>query len=68
MEELKALEADGFYDWTRTEFSKFTKACEKHGRDAFGAIAEEVRGSSSPAPSPRSPPPIPAQRLPRMAA
>jgi len=42
MEELKTLEADGFSEWTRGEFNKFTKACEKHGRAEYRLIAEEV--------------------------
>jgi len=42
MEELKALEADGFLEWTRGEFNKFTKACEKHGRADLTSIADEV--------------------------
>ena len=31
MEELKQLEKEGFSDWTRGEFTKFTKACERLG-------------------------------------
>jgi len=42
MEELKALEAEGFSDWSRTDFNKFTKACEKHGRDEYGPVADEI--------------------------
>uniref|UniRef100_A0A7S2IVN3 Chromatin-remodeling complex ATPase n=1 Tax=Haptolina brevifila TaxID=156173 RepID=A0A7S2IVN3_9EUKA len=42
LEELKQLESEGFSEWTRTEFNKFTKACEKHGRDNYTEIAEEV--------------------------
>jgi len=41
-EELKRLESEGFSEWTRNEFNKFTKACEKHGRDALKEVAEEV--------------------------
>jgi len=42
LEELKQLEAEGFSEWTRTEFNKFAKACEKHGREQIAEIAEEV--------------------------
>jgi len=41
-EELKQLEAQGFTEWTRNEFNKFTKACEKHGREQLKDVAEEV--------------------------
>ena len=40
--ELKQLEAQGFVEWTRNEFNKFTKACEKHGRDKLKDVADEV--------------------------
>ena len=36
----------GFSEWTRGEFNKFAKACEKHGREAYGTIAEEVASKS----------------------
>jgi len=40
--ELKRLEAEGFPEWSRMEYNKFSKACEKHGRNEFRLIAEEV--------------------------
>lgn len=42
MKELEKLVAEGFVDWTRGEFNKFTKACEKHGRAELAAIADEI--------------------------
>jgi len=42
LEELKVLEAEGFSEWTRTEFNKYTKACEKHSRTELVLIADEV--------------------------
>ena len=42
MEELKQLEQEGFSDWTRGEFTKFTKACERLGRDKLKEIADDI--------------------------
>ncbi len=41
-EERVKLEAEGFADWSRGEFNKLVKAFEKHGRDEFALVADEV--------------------------
>ena len=47
MEELKQLETEGFSEWTRGDFTKFTKGCEKYGRADFKSIADDI-GTKSP--------------------
>lgn len=32
--------------WSRSDFSAFVRACEKHGRDALAAITAEVEGKT----------------------
>ncbi|KDN53349.1 hypothetical protein K437DRAFT_271581 [Tilletiaria anomala UBC 951] len=39
--EKEELAQQGFTDWTRRDYQNFVKGCEKHGRKAFGAIAQE---------------------------
>jgi len=45
--ELESLEAEGFHDWTRSDFTKFTKGCEKYGRTAYKEIADDI-GTKTP--------------------
>lgn len=40
------LSENPFKDWARRDFSAFIRACEKHGREALGAIAKEVDSKS----------------------
>ena len=40
------LMAEGFSDWSRRDFQAFVRGCEKHGRDALQAIAEEVESKT----------------------
>lgn len=42
LKEREELEAEGFSDWTRAEYNKFVKACEKHGREQLQLITEEI--------------------------
>jgi hypothetical protein len=44
--ERDALMQRGFTTWSRRDFSAFTRACEKHGREAMGEVAKEVEGKS----------------------
>lgn len=41
-EEKEQLVTQGFSDWNRRDFQQFVKGAEKHGRDAYAAIAEEI--------------------------
>ena len=41
-EEKEQLATQGFSDWNRRDYQQFVKGCEKHGRNAFSAIAEEI--------------------------
>lgn len=41
-EEKERLATQGFSDWNRRDFQQFVKGAEKHGRDAYAAIAEEI--------------------------
>jgi len=47
MQELKDLEAEGFSEWTRGDFTKYTKGCEKYGRADYKSIADDI-GTKSP--------------------
>jgi superfamily II DNA or RNA helicase len=40
------LMAEGFSDWSRRDFQAFVRGCEKHGRDALQAIAEEIESKT----------------------
>uniref|UniRef100_A0A7S4BX57 Uncharacterized protein n=1 Tax=Chrysotila carterae TaxID=13221 RepID=A0A7S4BX57_CHRCT len=40
--ERERLEAEGFPFWSRHDYAKFLKACERHGRDKFQQIADEI--------------------------
>ncbi|WFC98297.1 hypothetical protein MYAM1_001022 [Malassezia yamatoensis] len=41
-EEKESLTTQGFSEWNRRDFQQFIKGAEKHGRDAYVAIAEEI--------------------------
>ncbi|KCV72616.1 hypothetical protein H696_00200 [Fonticula alba] len=43
--ERDALAAQGFPDWSQRDFRAFVRACERHGREAVAAIAEELAAS-----------------------
>ena len=45
--EKEALAAHGFGDWTRRHFQLFVKGAEKHGRDEYALIADELGGEKS---------------------
>ena len=40
--EKDELAPQGMSAWNRRDFQQFVKGCEKHGRTAYGAIAEEI--------------------------
>jgi len=40
--EREMLESQGFAQWSRHDYAKFLKACERHGRDKLQQIADEV--------------------------
>ncbi|WFD31513.1 hypothetical protein MSPP1_002551 [Malassezia sp. CBS 17886] len=40
--EKEALATQGWSQWNRREYQQFVKGCEKHGRTAYAAIAEEI--------------------------
>ena len=40
------LMAEGFPEWSRRDFQAFVRGCEKHGRDALPAIAEEIESKT----------------------
>ena len=40
------LMAEGFSDWSRRDFQAFVRGCEKHGRDALQAIADEIESKT----------------------
>uniref|UniRef100_A0A7S0IUA5 Uncharacterized protein n=1 Tax=Calcidiscus leptoporus TaxID=127549 RepID=A0A7S0IUA5_9EUKA len=40
--ERERLEAQGFATWSRHDYAKFLKACERHGRDKLQQIADEI--------------------------
>ena len=40
------LMAEGFQDWSRRDFQAFIRGCEKNGRDALPAIAEEIESKT----------------------
>jgi len=42
LKERESLEAEGFNEWSKHEYDKFKKGCEKYGRDEFALITEEV--------------------------
>ena len=44
--ELEGLEAEGFLSWSKNDYSKFLKECERSGRDEFAKIAEQVATKS----------------------
>ncbi len=37
---------EGFSTWTKKDFSIFKSACERHGRSAYDAIAQELESKS----------------------
>ncbi len=41
-EENEKLMTEGFSAWTKKDFSVFKSACERHGRSAYDAIAQEL--------------------------
>ena len=41
-EESERLMNEGFSTWSKKDFSVFKSACERHGRNAFDAIAQEL--------------------------
>ncbi|EOD18155.1 hypothetical protein EMIHUDRAFT_447960 [Emiliania huxleyi CCMP1516] len=45
--ELEELEAAGFKDWTRNDYSRFIKSAEKNGRDKLNDIAEDLLGTKT---------------------
>ncbi len=40
------LVQEGFSQWTKKDFSIFKSACERHGRQAYEAIAQELESKS----------------------
>ena len=44
--ELEGLETEGFLSWSKNDYSKFLKECERSGRDEFAKIAEQVATKS----------------------
>ncbi|WFD06104.1 hypothetical protein MVES1_001445 [Malassezia vespertilionis] len=40
--EKESLVPHGFADWNRRDYQQFVKGCERHGRTAYAAIAEEI--------------------------
>jgi SWI/SNF-related matrix-associated actin-dependent regulator of chromatin subfamily A member 5 len=40
--EKEQLAQEGFGDWQRRDFHMFIRACERHGRDAYAEIAQEM--------------------------
>ncbi|KAL4401794.1 chromatin remodeling complex Adenosinetriphosphatase [Malassezia pachydermatis] len=40
--EKEQLITQGWSSWNRRDFQQFVKGCEKHGRTAYAAIAEEI--------------------------
>ncbi len=48
MKEKEELAVQGFATWSRRDFQNFVKACERHGRTAYAAIAADIpEGSKS---------------------
>jgi SWI/SNF-related matrix-associated actin-dependent regulator of chromatin subfamily A member 5 len=47
VKEREQLEAAGFGQWTRGEYSKFLKGAERHGREKIQLIADEVGTKSA---------------------
>mmetsp|Transcript_39745 Transcript_39745/g.128643 ORF Transcript_39745/g.128643 Transcript_39745/m.128643 type:complete len:827 (+) Transcript_39745:2-2482(+) len=45
--ELEELEAAGFKDWTRNDYSRFIKSAEKNGRDKLEDITEDLLGTKT---------------------
>jgi len=45
--ELEELDAAGFKDWTRNDYSRFIKSAEKNGRDKLNDIAEDLLGTKT---------------------
>ena len=45
--ELEELDAAGFKDWTRNDYSRFIKSAEKNGRDKLDDIAEDLLGTKT---------------------
>ncbi|ORY83763.1 SNF2 family N-terminal domain-domain-containing protein [Protomyces lactucae-debilis] len=41
-QEKEELAQEGFGDWQRRDFHTFIRACERHGRNAYQAIAQEM--------------------------
>lgn len=41
--EREDLESQGFPNWTRNDFIRFTKGCAKHGRDQLVQITEDMQ-------------------------
>ena len=45
--ECERLEKEGFLDWTRGDFTKYTKGCEKYGRSDYKSIADDIGTKSA---------------------
>mmetsp|Transcript_59635 Transcript_59635/g.158716 ORF Transcript_59635/g.158716 Transcript_59635/m.158716 type:complete len:1056 (+) Transcript_59635:1184-4351(+) len=45
-EEVERLMRDGFQTWSKKDFSVFKSACERHGRAAYDAIAQELENKT----------------------
>mmetsp|Transcript_9541 Transcript_9541/g.23280 ORF Transcript_9541/g.23280 Transcript_9541/m.23280 type:complete len:1000 (-) Transcript_9541:139-3138(-) len=46
-DECDSLLGEGFKEWNKKDFSVFKSACERHGRTAFEAVAQELEGKDS---------------------
>ena len=46
-EEAEVLQNEGFSNWTKKDFSVFKSACERHGRNAFDSIAQELENKDA---------------------
>mmetsp|Transcript_59811 Transcript_59811/g.146980 ORF Transcript_59811/g.146980 Transcript_59811/m.146980 type:complete len:856 (-) Transcript_59811:235-2802(-) len=47
VEESKVLVQEGFSTWTKKDFSIYKSACERHGRNAFESIAQELESKTA---------------------
>ena len=46
-DECDMLLGEGFKEWNKKDFSVFKSACERHGRSAFEAVAQELEGKDA---------------------
>ncbi|EKX31046.1 hypothetical protein GUITHDRAFT_83481 [Guillardia theta CCMP2712] len=46
-QESEKLLTEGFMKWTKKDFQIFKSACERHGRNAFEAIAQELESKTA---------------------